>query len=609
MCNYTFLCVLLICISAFSSGQRNLYLPPDLPQDIMVDVINNFGVELLKKHNEYNENNLALSPYGAISVLVALKEGTRGVAQNEIQQTLHLPYDPSTVRIGLRDVLRRLKTYFIPEEGFLAGLTFNNDNISLKSDYRDLLMFYGYDVGSFNKPLYPSTTTENTTGSDLSRTTETSSSTTTKSTETPLEEEIETTITTFVPIENMLRTTTLSMTESTTEIELRQISAGMTPSTTKGINTAEEATTVISTLSPTSEETTISTLVTFSSTESLGEPSTLDMETTTSSTFSTASTNREIESTILSITPSEMNTFSPISLNFTENASDSVTSSTYFSSTEGETSIEDITTIPITSTTHMPQPETPTPAKLKKRTSSKRKRSPYSNTPSKYYLPSNTNSDIRQNQQSPSKINYEVDPSVISFLVDGKTRETNISFMTYKAILPYCYIPNLKSLALSFPLDSENYYLLIILPLDDCGADFVLERIGYDITLRDIVASLTFTYVKATIPSFMLKGTVLLTPTLQKMGITSVFEPKKADFSEMTEAKEIYVTNIEQLITVRIRNYIDPNQLDYFGNHYYQQNPVWFKADHPFLYFVMDSRLHVSLMAGKITNPLNSRIS
>lgn len=41
----------------------------------------------------------------------------------------------------------------------------------------------------------------------------------------------------------------------------------------------------------------------------------------------------------------------------------------------------------------------------------------------------------------------------------------------------------------------------------------------------------------------------------------------------------------------------------------HQTEPVYFKADHPFLYFVIDSELDVTLMAGKVVNPLNSRIS
>lgn len=38
------------------------------------------------------------------------------------------------------------------------------------------------------------------------------------------------------------------------------------------------------------------------------------------------------------------------------------------------------------------------------------------------------------------------------------------------------------------------------------------------------------------------------------------------------------------------------------------RGPVIFSATYPFLYFVMDTNIHVALMAGKMVDPLNTRI-
>lgn len=64
---------------------------------------------LFQIHNENNENNIALSPYGALSVLIALGEGLQGDAVREIQQSANIPNDISTIRVGLRDIHRHLK--------------------------------------------------------------------------------------------------------------------------------------------------------------------------------------------------------------------------------------------------------------------------------------------------------------------------------------------------------------------------------------------------------------------------------------------------------------------------------------------------------------------
>lgn len=48
-----------------------------------------------------------------------------------------------------------MQSYFIPKEGFLAGLTLNHENVTLRPEYEEILKFYGYDTSTFNNALYP----------------------------------------------------------------------------------------------------------------------------------------------------------------------------------------------------------------------------------------------------------------------------------------------------------------------------------------------------------------------------------------------------------------------------------------------------------------------
>lgn len=103
------------------------------------------------------------------------------------------------------------------------------------------------------------------------------------------------------------------------------------------------------------------------------------------------------------------------------------------------------------------------------------------------------------------------------FHVNGKYREHNINFMKYDTILPFYYIPHLDTLALSFPLDNTNYYLLLLLPIQHIGIDKLICDLRLNGSLRYIIENLQYRHVVATIPSFMLKGYVTLTPTFQKV--------------------------------------------------------------------------------------------
>ncbi|KAK6633548.1 hypothetical protein RUM44_004155 [Polyplax serrata] len=191
------------------------------------------------------------------------------------------------------------------------------------------------------------------------------------------------------------------------------------------------------------------------------------------------------------------------------------------------------------------------------------------------------------------------------FLVDG-VFDTPVPMMTYTNIFPFGYIPQLHSKAMEFPLDDVRYKLLILLPLERRG----LKQLLHDLescSLREIINSLRPTTVKATIPTFMVEGFVILTSTLQRLGVWDVFDPRRSNLSRMSSDPELYVRNVEQSVTVVIRNYVEI--LDIQTRTMAARHLIFdFDVTHPFLYFVLDTATNVALMAGQMLDPLNSRI-
>ncbi|CAG9768556.1 unnamed protein product [Ceutorhynchus assimilis] len=693
-----------------------------IPRDAIVDVINELGIKLLAIHNERNENNIAISPYGAFSVLAALTEGLQGDAAHEILHAAHIPKDKHVLRVGLRDIHRHLKSYFIPEEGFLAGLTLNLNNVTLKSEYEDVLHFYGFDYASFNNALYPEppttkkpaesttletgltiseeettvTITEKTkeistrvggssserTIEDITTTTEfpitsvSSSLPTTTGETTTTQPQAATTTELFPTLKSI--TTTNEPSETTTEKSPATRTFTATTTTTIPSTAATETTTKISEttilITTPIETTTRISETTIETTTKIPETTTLittPIETTTkiSETTTPIETATKIpETTTLITTPIETTTKTPetttiITTTETTKPPETTTIMTTPQDTETTTTTKlpptttETTTSPIRTTREvttismMPELTTEAPAtddQLLETTT------PFffGTTPEFQETPQNANYDFNYNnydannvppvydennnvpetldnfkRQTRSVVDYVIarfhdgnhhydavppprpqyiPQEPLTFAVYGKFRESGINFMKYDTVLPYFYVQNLNAMALSFPLDSSKYYLLLLLPVGDNGVDQLICDLRLHGNLRYIIDNLKLTHVVATIPSFMLKGYVTLTPALQRLGIRKIFEPRQADFSPMTNETDIYVTNIEQAVTVTIRNYLDPSSQRY--KNFQQYPPVYFKADHPFLYFVIDSELHVALMVGKVINPLNSRI-
>lgn len=73
---------------------------------------------LFQVHNFNNENNIALSPYGAASILTSLLEGVHGPAALEIQQCGGFPPDKDVIRVGLRDIHRLLRVSLLIVQDF-----------------------------------------------------------------------------------------------------------------------------------------------------------------------------------------------------------------------------------------------------------------------------------------------------------------------------------------------------------------------------------------------------------------------------------------------------------------------------------------------------------
>lgn len=84
---------------------------PRRPVDVMTDVINSLGINVLQQYHV--PGNVAFSPTGLGFVLIALYEGSAGRGSKQIADCLQLPHDRQITRIGLRDIHRRLRVKII----------------------------------------------------------------------------------------------------------------------------------------------------------------------------------------------------------------------------------------------------------------------------------------------------------------------------------------------------------------------------------------------------------------------------------------------------------------------------------------------------------------
>lgn len=169
----------------------------------------------------------------------------------------------------------KFQTYFVPEEGFLAGLALNNENVTFNDGYKKVLRFYGFDLDNNDQlpTLAPTNgTNETTTAAPGTTTVAPAESATTSvpvtSESPPAREDTSTTLTTLNP-----------NAETLSDVDIR----GPTPTTTGNPSSVPnaESTTVLASLSPVNQETNVPTET---SSETTAQASTVTTQATINTT-------------------------------------------------------------------------------------------------------------------------------------------------------------------------------------------------------------------------------------------------------------------------------------------------------------------------------------
>ncbi|XP_047107981.1 leukocyte elastase inhibitor-like [Schistocerca piceifrons] len=187
----------------------------------------------------------------------------------------------------------------------------------------------------------------------------------------------------------------------------------------------------------------------------------------------------------------------------------------------------------------------------------------------------------------------------------GSTQSVNMMYI--KENFKYSDVPELESQVLLLPYKGERVSMLIILPREQNGLPN-LEKKLTNITLQDILARTSKREVRVFLPKFKLEYEKELTTTLQTLGITDVFDASRANLTrisdeplaiskvlhkafievneEGTEAAAATAVLIGLSLTLPLP---DP--------------PVIFKADHPFVFLILDQQTHTVLFAGRYSTP------
>jgi len=158
---------------------------------------------------------------------------------------------------------------------------------------------------------------------------------------------------------------------------------------------------------------------------------------------------------------------------------------------------------------------------------------------------------------------------------------------------------------LDLPYGRGNYSMLIFLPDEDKSIDDVMAVWNTE-NYTEWLGNFEAMNVDISIPKFKFGYAKKLDDFLQSMGLTVAFDPDNADFSNITEAMQLYIDFVKH------KSFIDVNEkgteaaaVTSVGIGVTSIDPSYpkFIADKPFLFAIREKYTNAILFMGQVTNP------
>ena len=189
-----------------------------------------------------------------------------------------------------------------------------------------------------------------------------------------------------------------------------------------------------------------------------------------------------------------------------------------------------------------------------------------------------------------------------------KNKDVPAKMMYNKA--RYGYYENEKFQFLEMPYKGDDVSMFVILPKETQG----LSKIESNLSLKMINLAIKGIEKKEVIvyfPKFKLELSYELSRLMKSLGMNDAFS-KKADFSKITDNKELYISAIihktfievdekgteaaaATAVVMRVKSMPPPAE------------KIEFKADHPFFYFIRENSTGTILFTGRMNDPSSKK--
>ena len=163
-------------------------------------------------------------------------------------------------------------------------------------------------------------------------------------------------------------------------------------------------------------------------------------------------------------------------------------------------------------------------------------------------------------------------------------------------------LEDLKAKALPLPYTGESFHMVIILPDEKNGLDAVEQRLPKFDFAKGFEFSRPMVY-QVSVPKFKIESTFELKETMESLGVQDIFVQGKADLSGISDnANNLHVSRIVQKAFVEA-NEEGSEAAGTTAVVVTKSRPQTFVCDHPFIFFIKDSKTGLILFMGRMVDP------
>lgn len=188
----------------------------------------------------------------------------------------------------------------------------------------------------------------------------------------------------------------------------------------------------------------------------------------------------------------------------------------------------------------------------------------------------------------------------------NKTTSKPVQMMSMKQSLKVFHIEELQTIGVQLHYQNREFSLFLLLPEEVDGLKQLERAITYEKLDKWTSADMMDTYeVQLYLPKFKMEESYDLKSALRDMGMTDAFNQGKANFSNMTSERNLFLSNVFHKTFLEI-NEEGTEAAAGTGsevNFRIKAPSIELNADHPFLFFTRHNVTNTILFYGRFYSP------